>query len=436
MNLDPTASRLASQGVAYAPQIASAARRHGLDPELLAAVAAQETGGPGSNAGRNVVGDGGHGHGLFQIDDRWHAFARTPEAMDPGQNADYAAGMLSGLAVALRRKRPSGAFGLQCRQPGRRPEPQTQWRGGRDLGYADSVLEHYARLDGGAIRPGRSCQSDPGGLAASRRSGGTGRRRNRARSLTESRCTAITSAVDALAAFAAANRRNLSPTNSKWPTTPASCSATTTTNCRLNYKERRRWLFFFPCSKGSAADSSAARSAALRRRRRGRRKRRDERAQHARRDLPARNVCLRGSKSGADADAVGDLRPNDERAQRKHARNRHASQRRHGTAQSRRQHHQEVHSDRSPSERPDSSFCVPIAAFRRRDRSRSAAARRSDGDDLTADQQAQIAAQHAAFDFEIAERAELLREHEALQALLMEQLKNEDEIMKKWISLI
>ncbi len=67
-----------------------------------------------------------------------------------------------------------------------------------------------------------------------------------------------------------------------------------------------------------------------------------------------------------------------------------------------------------------------------------AVARGAKGDDgdLTADQQAQIAAQHAAFDFDLAERAEFLREHEALQALLMEQLKNEDEIMKKWISLI
>jgi hypothetical protein len=74
---------------------------------------------------------------------------------------------------------------------------------------------------------------------------------------------------------------------------------------------------------------------------------------------------------------------------------------------------------------------------------RSAAARmptaaRPEGgsDDLTAEQQAAIAAQHQAFDFEIAQRAELLREHEALQALLLEQLKNEDEIMKKWIALI
>ena len=57
-------------------------------------------------------------------------------------------------------------------------------------------------------------------------------------------------------------------------------------------------------------------------------------------------------------------------------------------------------------------------------------------DDVNAEGQAQIAAQHAAFDFELAERAEQLREHEALQALLLEQLKNEDEIMKKWIALI
>jgi len=57
-------------------------------------------------------------------------------------------------------------------------------------------------------------------------------------------------------------------------------------------------------------------------------------------------------------------------------------------------------------------------------------------DDLTPEQQAQLAAQHAAFDFEAAETAEMLREHEALEALMQEQLKNEDEIMKKWIAMI
>jgi predicted metal-dependent hydrolase len=57
-------------------------------------------------------------------------------------------------------------------------------------------------------------------------------------------------------------------------------------------------------------------------------------------------------------------------------------------------------------------------------------------DDLAAQQQAQLAAQHAAFDYEAAETAEMLREHQALEALMQENLKNEDEIMKKWISLI
>src|ERR1700676_2124054 len=68
--------------VAFGPQIVAAATRHHLDPRLLAAVAAQETGGPGSNSGQNIVGD------------RWHPFARSAAAMDPGANADYAAGMI------------------------------------------------------------------------------------------------------------------------------------------------------------------------------------------------------------------------------------------------------------------------------------------------------------------------------------------------------
>ncbi len=58
------------------------------------------------------------------------------------------------------------------------------------------------------------------------------------------------------------------------------------------------------------------------------------------------------------------------------------------------------------------------------------------GSDVRPDQQAQLAAQHQAFDYEAAERAEILREHEVLEALLMAHLKNEDEITKKWISLI
>jgi len=60
----------------------------------------------------------------------------------------------------------------------------------------------------------------------------------------------------------------------------------------------------------------------------------------------------------------------------------------------------------------------------------------SPSSDLRAAKQAQIAAQHQAFDLDAAERAEIAREHEVLQALLMAFLKNEDEITKKWISLI
>ena len=55
---------------------------------------------------------------------------------------------------------------------------------------------------------------------------------------------------------------------------------------------------------------------------------------------------------------------------------------------------------------------------------------------LTAEQQAQIAAQRQAFDYDASERAEIMREHEVLQALLMAFLKNEDEVTKKWIALI
>lgn len=152
MTIESTSSRLASEGVRYATQIAGAARKHGLNPELLAAVAAQETGGPGSNAGHNIVGDGGHGRGVFQIDDRWHDFAKTPEAMDPQDNADYAAGMISGL---LKRYGGNVHEALSAYNSGD-PDAtgtRTKWGDGRNLGYADSVIEHYRRLTGTSGAP-------------------------------------------------------------------------------------------------------------------------------------------------------------------------------------------------------------------------------------------------------------------------------------------
>ncbi|HEX3548938.1 MAG TPA: transglycosylase SLT domain-containing protein [Candidatus Elarobacter sp.] len=134
--------------VAFGPQIAAAAARHHLDPRLLAAVAAQETGGPGADSGRNIVGDGGHGHGVFQIDDRWHAFARTPAAMDPASNADYAAGLIG--ANLERYGSVRAALSAYNAGSPSATGTTTDWGDGRPVGYADSVLRHYARLSGGS----------------------------------------------------------------------------------------------------------------------------------------------------------------------------------------------------------------------------------------------------------------------------------------------
>lgn len=145
--LGPLTSRLAAEGVTYAPQIASAAARYGLDPTLLAAVAAQETGGPGTNGGRNEIGDGGHGRGLFQIDDRWHDFARSAAAMDPVQNADYAAGMLSGLLKRYGGNVKEALSAYNSGSPNGKGT-STTWGDGQTLDYADSVIRHYQQLGG------------------------------------------------------------------------------------------------------------------------------------------------------------------------------------------------------------------------------------------------------------------------------------------------
>lgn len=155
-NLTNTVRQLAAEGVSYAGAIASAAKKHGLDPKLLAAVAAQETGGPGSNSGRNILGDGGHGHGIFQIDDRWHSFAKTSAAMDPQQNADYAAGMISGLLNTYGGDVHKALSAYNAGSPNA-TGTTTDWGGGKRLGYADSVLAHYAKL--GGVAGGQTAQT-------------------------------------------------------------------------------------------------------------------------------------------------------------------------------------------------------------------------------------------------------------------------------------
>ena len=138
--------------VLFGPQIEAAAAAHHLDPKLLAAVAAQETGGPGANSGRNIVGDGGHGHGIFQIDDRSWSFARTAAAMDPSRNAEMAASILEDN---LHRYGGDLRAALSAYNSGSPTATgtKTTWGDGRVLGYADSVLRHYGAIAGSAQPP-------------------------------------------------------------------------------------------------------------------------------------------------------------------------------------------------------------------------------------------------------------------------------------------
>jgi hypothetical protein len=69
---------------------ANAAAATGIPAAVLAAIASRETG------VRMIVGDGGHGRGVMQIDDRYHsAFTSSPAAMDWTQNPMYGAKVLA-----------------------------------------------------------------------------------------------------------------------------------------------------------------------------------------------------------------------------------------------------------------------------------------------------------------------------------------------------
>jgi membrane-bound lytic murein transglycosylase MltF len=61
----------------------------GVPPVLLSAICCRETG------FKNIIGDNGHGIGLMQIDLRFHAWAKTCEAMDPPKNINFGAKLLA-----------------------------------------------------------------------------------------------------------------------------------------------------------------------------------------------------------------------------------------------------------------------------------------------------------------------------------------------------
>ncbi len=69
-------------------------------------------------------------------------------------------------------------------------------------------------------------------------------------------------------------------------------------------------------------------------------------------------------------------------------------------------------------------------------RSSRPTARAATAGPATAAADAGVASQSAAFDNSQAESAELQRELEALDEMMMAQLKDEDAILKKWIAMI
>lgn len=75
--------------------------QEGVSHLVLMGVASRETG------CRNIVGDNGHGHGIMQIDDRYHRdFTDSDLAMNPLDNIRYAAKLLTSNYEALENKFP------------------------------------------------------------------------------------------------------------------------------------------------------------------------------------------------------------------------------------------------------------------------------------------------------------------------------------------
>ena len=104
------------------------ARAHGVPPSLLKAVAWKES----CWNSRALSFDGHHGKGLMQIDDRYHAFARTKAAFNPAASADYGASFLAKLKRQLGSWNAAlAAYNGSSAYPGqvRHIEASQPWRG-------------------------------------------------------------------------------------------------------------------------------------------------------------------------------------------------------------------------------------------------------------------------------------------------------------------
>ncbi|WP_211207831.1 transglycosylase SLT domain-containing protein [Gracilimonas tropica] len=89
------------------PVFKGVANKYGLSLSLLLAIASRETG-MGTDTyvlANNWTGRDGHGKGIMQIDDRYHAIAQMIPADDHPANIEYAARFLSDLRKALPSKK-------------------------------------------------------------------------------------------------------------------------------------------------------------------------------------------------------------------------------------------------------------------------------------------------------------------------------------------
>jgi hypothetical protein len=134
--------------VSFGGEILSAGIRYHIDPVLLAAVAAQESGGPSSDSGSDIIGDHGHGFGLFQIDNRAYAdFAENPAAMVPAFNTDFAASIIAQLMTRYGNNTNMSLTAYNSGLPGPdRCGSRTSWPDSTRLCYAESVMRHRDRI--------------------------------------------------------------------------------------------------------------------------------------------------------------------------------------------------------------------------------------------------------------------------------------------------
>lgn len=144
-------------GFPLARIIELAAAAHGIDPKLPAAVGEQESGmGRGAGYDRTThVGADGHGHGIWQMDDRFHAMRDAVRA-DRGRRSSRIrirpmAAAISAKIPSLRDPAPSAVARLQ-RPPGilvgRSHVRVIYWYGvvsGRRVKISDAIVSELMR---------------------------------------------------------------------------------------------------------------------------------------------------------------------------------------------------------------------------------------------------------------------------------------------------